>query len=119
MPCVLVALPTHAQIAANAVIGTGAMQGQFFLFGPGGAEENATECIQHLLAHMPRRDLLLLFSEPFRFVDFIIETVRTHEAYLPTTRARPSCPLYARPCAPCRAQCRIDSPTTHSCYPVD
>ena len=64
------------QIATNAVVGLAAMQGQFFLTGPGGTEANATECIQHLLAHMPRRDLLLLFSEPFRFVDFIIETVR-------------------------------------------
>ena len=63
------------QIAVNAIVGTGAMQGQFFLFGSGGTEENATECLVHLLAHMPRRDLLLLFSQPYRSVDFLIETV--------------------------------------------
>lgn len=50
--------------------------GNFWLDGPGGAEENATEAIQFLVRHMPRRDMLLLFEMPYQFVEFILEHVR-------------------------------------------
>ena len=61
--------------ATAAVMNASAAQGVYWLDDAGGAEVNASACVSHLLAYMPRRDLLRLFEGggPFLFVDFLLE----------------------------------------------
>ena len=39
-------------------------------------EVNGTAAMAYLLAHMPRRDLMLLFGRTLEFTDFLFENVR-------------------------------------------
>jgi len=68
--------------SVDAIVGAAEFQGDFFL--GGGVEINATTCLRHLVANMPRRDLLLLFTNTLPFVDFLVETVREAVRVWPT-----------------------------------
>ena len=65
-----------APLVARALYAVGEMQGHWWLDDAGDVEENATACLVHLLASMPKRDALLLFEAPLRGLDFLAETVR-------------------------------------------
>ena len=61
---------------ASAVYAAMQVQGMWFLDG-GGPEDNATACLAHLFASMPRRDTMVLFEGLLgRSLDFLAETVR-------------------------------------------
>eukprot|EP00698_Gefionella_okellyi_P005099 TRINITY_DN14681_c0_g1_i1.p1 TRINITY_DN14681_c0_g1~~TRINITY_DN14681_c0_g1_i1.p1 ORF type:complete len:413 (-),score=53.46 TRINITY_DN14681_c0_g1_i1:58-1296(-) len=80
------------QLATNALLNVSALHGYFWLDDPGGIETNATECFSYLLTHMPRRDLMLLFSTPFVVLDILIEHIRyalLTRAQFPWARAVP------------------------------
>ena len=63
--------------AAAAVFNASAvLSGQYFLDYPGGPEENASLALPLQLARMPRRDLLLLLTEPALFMDYLLENLR-------------------------------------------
>lgn len=49
---------------------------KFDLFWFAGTESNASLCMTHLLRFMPRRDMVLLFSQPLHFIDYMVEHVR-------------------------------------------
>jgi hypothetical protein len=65
-----------AGAAAAVFNASAALSGQYFLDYPGGPEENASLALPLQLARMPRRDLLLLLTEPALFVDFLLENLR-------------------------------------------
>ena len=71
-PPAAVAVP----LLARGLYAVGEMQGHWWLDDAGDVEENATACLEHLLAHMPKRDALLLFDAPLRGLQFLAETVR-------------------------------------------
>lgn len=64
------------RIATTAIIAVGELQGNFWMDGPGEIEENATVCINYVVANMPRRDMLTLFAQPYLFSDFLFEHIR-------------------------------------------
>mmetsp|Transcript_20848 Transcript_20848/g.49481 ORF Transcript_20848/g.49481 Transcript_20848/m.49481 type:complete len:352 (+) Transcript_20848:1-1056(+) len=68
--------PDAARIVAAALGNVSMLQGHFWLDDAAGSEVNASLCVEYLLEHMPRRDLLLLFSQPFQMMDFMFEHVR-------------------------------------------
>jgi hypothetical protein len=47
-----------------------------YYFNDVGPELNATLCLKHLIAHAPRRDLVLLFTETHSFVSFMMDHIR-------------------------------------------
>ena len=55
---------------------TANLNGYYFLDDPSGPEVNGTVALQHLLAYMPRRDLIPLSAQPLLFIDFLFEHVR-------------------------------------------
>jgi len=50
--------------------------GYFWNDGPGQPEQNASLCLTHLIHHMPRSDLILLFTKSHDFVEFMFEHIR-------------------------------------------
>jgi len=77
--CVPGTLTTSSAIinaVADAVLNTSALHGQFFLDDQGDIEENATLSMQFLFSGMPRRDLMLFYSTPQQFMEFLIEHIR-------------------------------------------
>lgn len=61
--------------ATNAVLNSSATMLGFYFNSPG-TESNSTECLSYLLAHAPRRDLNLLFTETSSFLLYILNHVR-------------------------------------------
>ena len=70
------------------MVGLGRLQGQFFLDDPGNIEVNGTAAMAYLLAHMPRRDLMLLFGRTLEFTDFLFENVRLALRVWPFSKRR-------------------------------
>lgn len=75
--------PFHADRDATVFHGAAAvylnvsfMQGFSWLDDAGDVEANASACLEYLLAHMPRRDILLLSSNVFHTLDFLLEHIR-------------------------------------------
>ncbi len=62
--------------AAAALLNVSAMQGVYWLDDAGDVEANATEAFTYLVSGLPRRDLAILFREPFTFLEFLTDTVR-------------------------------------------
>ena len=65
-----------ADAATEAFMNVSALHGNYFLDDAGDLEENATAAVRALVAGMPRRDLMLLYSETHLFSDFLLEHVR-------------------------------------------
>jgi hypothetical protein len=62
--------------ATQAYFNLSFMHGYSWMDDEGDIETNATQCFQHLLTHMPRRDLLLLTTDMYHFLDFLFEHIR-------------------------------------------
>jgi hypothetical protein len=70
---------TVVQLATSAFMNASAAQGYFWLDDAGDVEANATACVSYLFSFMPRRDMQLLFAQPFEMMDFVVEHVRYAE----------------------------------------
>ena len=73
-----------ATATATALLEAARIQGTFWL----DDGDNATLAVQFLLAHMPRRDMQLLFSNTFAFLDWMLEGVRMALSTWPWASAR-------------------------------
>ena len=79
--------PSVGALVAARVYALMELQGMWFLDG-GGPEDNATACLAHLFAFMPRRDTAALFQNlPGESIDFLHETVRSALAAWPRLQA--------------------------------
>jgi len=76
-----------APLVARALYALGEMHGRWWLDDAGDVEENATACLEHLVAHLPKRDALALFADLPAALDFLAETVRLALARWPRLRA--------------------------------
>jgi hypothetical protein len=63
-------------LALNVVQNASALHGLYWIDDPSGPEANASACLSHLLDFMPKRDLLLLFSQPYPMLEFLFEHIR-------------------------------------------
>jgi hypothetical protein len=77
--CLLTPIPSPPKektvpMIANALITVGQTLHGFFF--EDGSEDNATECLSHLLMFAPRRDLSLLFTEPASTLLYFLNNIR-------------------------------------------
>lgn len=80
------AFPQRSDVDAaltSAVLRYAQMHGNFWNY-----EANATACWSHLLSHLPRRDMILLFNAPDTFIDYVAEHVRLGMRAWATNSAR-------------------------------
>jgi hypothetical protein len=67
---------TILPFVTNVLFNVSSMHGYQWLDDAGDYEMNKTEALTSLLAGMPRRDMILLESNPFLTLDFLLETLR-------------------------------------------
>lgn len=68
--CAAAPTPALPTLVTAAIINASAVHGYFII------EDGFYEALENLVANMPRRDMILLFSTPLDFSDFLFEHVR-------------------------------------------